>query len=83
MAVDEIIEQLETLPPEELRRIKSAVEARLSGPTMTEEEFERRLVAEGRLTLPDRSILLPAPEDEPPLDIEGEPLSEQLIRERR
>ena len=83
MAVEEIIEQLEKLPQEELRRLKSAIDARLSGPAMTEEEFERRLVAEGRLTPPDRSISLPAPEEEPPFEIEGEPLSEQLIRERR
>lgn len=52
---------------------------------MTRDEFNRRLLAEGRLvSLPDPALDIDDddPEDQP-IVIEGEPLSETIIRERR
>ena len=52
---------------------------------MTRNEFNRRLLAEGRLaSLPNPALDLDDddPEDQP-ITIEGEPLSEAIIRERR
>ena len=82
MAADEIIEQLEAMPPEELRRIKSAVDARLAWPAMTEEELEIEMERQGLLTRPKPGPIYD-PVRDPPIVIEGEPLSEELLRERR
>jgi hypothetical protein len=52
---------------------------------LTREEFHRRLLAEGRLaSLPDPALDLDDDDpDDQPIVIEGEPLSETIIRERR
>jgi putative addiction module CopG family antidote len=51
---------------------------------MTEEEFDRQLMKSGLLAsvLP-RPAGSPAPREFQPVKIEGEPLSETIIRERR
>jgi hypothetical protein len=52
---------------------------------MTRDEFNRRLLAEGRLaSLPNPALDLDDDDpDDQPITIEGEPLSETIIRERR
>lgn len=51
---------------------------------LTEEELDRRLVEAGLLAgVPPRREGTPAPRDFQPIRIEGEPLSETVIRERR
>jgi putative addiction module CopG family antidote len=51
---------------------------------MTEEEFDRQLMESGLLaSIPPRQAGTPAPRDFQPVKIEGEPLSETIIRERR
>jgi hypothetical protein len=81
MAVDEIIAQVRTLPAEDLRRVRAAIDARLAAP-LTEDEVVTRMVAKGLLTLPKPGKTYD-PTREPPPEIEGEPLSETLLRERR
>ena len=50
---------------------------------LTEEEFQRHLVNLGLMSaLPDTGVDVDDPDDEP-IGIEGEPLSETVIRERR
>jgi putative addiction module CopG family antidote len=50
---------------------------------MTIEELHQKLLAEGRISrLPDTAADFDDP-DEQPVTIEGEPLSETIIRERR
>ncbi len=53
--------------------------------TLTRDEFHRRLFAEGRLpSLPDPALDIDDDDpDDQPIAIEGEPLSETIIRERR
>jgi hypothetical protein len=52
---------------------------------LTADEFNRRLLAEGRLaSLPDPALDLDDDDpDDQPIAIEGEPLSETILRERR
>src|SRR6516162_1017363 len=52
---------------------------------LTRNEFHRRLLAEGRLaSLPDPALDFNDDDpDDQPIAIEGEPLSETIIRERR
>ena len=52
---------------------------------MTRDEFNRRLLAEGRLaSLPDPALDIDDDDpDDQPIEIPGEPLSETIIRERR
>jgi hypothetical protein len=52
---------------------------------LTADEFNRRLLAEGRLaSLPDPTLDIDDDDpDDQPIAIEGEPLSETIIRERR
>ncbi len=52
---------------------------------LTRDEFNRRLLAEGRLaSLPNPALDLDDDDpDDQPITIEGEPLSETIIRERR
>ena len=82
MAVDEIIAQVRTLAPEDLRRVRAEIDARLTAPVLTEEEVVARMVAKGLITRPTGGPGYD-PRIEPPIEIEGEPLSETLLRERR
>jgi hypothetical protein len=52
---------------------------------MTADELNRRLLAEGRLaSLPDPALDIDDDDpDDQPIAIEGEPLSETILRERR
>ena len=50
---------------------------------MTEQEFLQHLLDTGLMThLPDKAADFDDPDDQP-IDIQGEPLSETIIRERR
>ena len=52
---------------------------------LTRDEFNRRLLAEGRLaSLPDPALDIDDDDpDDQPIAIKGEPLSETILRERR
>ena len=68
--------------------IKSAKLAKPAAPRkkpMTADELNRRLLAEGRLaSLPDPALDIDDDDpDDQPIAIEGEPLSETILRERR
>jgi hypothetical protein len=78
-----IIKQLDELSVEELRRLRVELHARLVGIPPTEEEFEEMMEAEGILTRPRRDQSKWHSEPFTPIAIEGEPLSETIIRERR
>jgi hypothetical protein len=64
---------------------KRAKPAAQKKPPLTADEFNRRLLAEGRLaSLPDPALDIDDDDpDDQPIAIEGEPLSETIIRERR
>lgn len=50
---------------------------------ISEDEIERILFAEGVISLPTLTDYTDEDEDFDPIEVEGEPLSEQIIRERR
>jgi Arc/MetJ-type ribon-helix-helix transcriptional regulator len=68
---------------EALRLLDQQGQSRSATPPLTEEEFQRHLVGLGLMSaLPDNGADVDDPDDEP-IGIEGEPLSETVIRERR
>jgi hypothetical protein len=81
--LDQILEQIATLGPEQLHQVQEAVQDRLAS---SEEErkrarFHRALLASGlvREIKPGPTGAVP----EQPVPVTGEPLSETIIRERR
>jgi hypothetical protein len=92
--LDKIKEEMKTLAPEELQQVRELVDSLLSEPAtkpQTEDEledaFERELAAEGFIA----PVEPPAATDEAvrefraykPITVEGQPLSEMIIEERR
>ena len=68
---------------EALRLLEEQGQPPSAVPAMTEDEFQRHLVDLGLMsTVPDTGADVDDPDDEP-IAIEGEPLSETVIRERR
>jgi putative addiction module CopG family antidote len=68
---------------EALRLLDQQGQSRSAALALTEEEFQRHLVNLGLMSaLPDTGVDVDDPDDEP-IGIEGEPLSETVIRERR
>jgi hypothetical protein len=87
--LDKIKEEMKGLAPEELQEVRELVDSLLSGPAtpqMTEDEFERRLAAKGIISLPEPSSRAAAAagfDDYKPITVEGQPLSETIIEDRR
>ena len=87
--LDKIKEEVKTLEPEELQEVRELVDSLLSeppGPKMTEEEFARYLAAKGVVSLPDASSREDAEsefDNYEPITVEGQPLSEMIIEDRR
>ena len=87
--LDKIIEEVRTLPPDELQQLRAAVESLLSqsDEAAAEDEFERELITEGILI--DRVALHLQPSDDArhrsfkPVPVTGKLVSEIVIEERR
>jgi hypothetical protein len=83
LTVDDLIEQIRQLSPEERGKVHAALVERPPLPP-EEEAFLRELAAEGIITRPKPAPLgHPLSEPFEPIVIEGEPLSETIIMERR
>ena len=84
-AVISIVNKIKKLSPDEQQELLTALESLFSPtPHLTEEEFHRRLAAEGRISIPlpkDRSRA--AHHSFKPATVKGKPLSETIIEERR
>jgi hypothetical protein len=87
--LDKVKEEVKTLAPEELQEVRELVDSLLSEPArpqMTEEEFARYLAAKGVVSLPEPSSREAAEagfDDYVPITVEGRPLSEMIIEDRR
>jgi hypothetical protein len=87
--LDKIKEEMKGLAPEELQEVRELVDSLLSEPAkppMTEDEFERHLAAKGIISLPEPSSRAAAAakfDDYKPITVEGQPLSEMIIEDRR
>ena len=91
--LDKIKEEMRTLAPEELQQVRELVDSLLSepaGPRMSgdelEDAFERELAAKGIISLPDPARRKEAEtefDNYKPITVEGKPLSEMIIEDRR
>lgn len=88
ITIEQIEREVKMLSSEDLRKVRELVDSLLENgeakPAMTEEEFEKHLAEEGFITeykppIKDFSRY----ENYKPVKVEGEPLSETIIRERR
>ena len=77
--LQQLIEQIKTLTPEEQRELRRTIDAlTVEDP---EDELDRRLLESGLVSqLPSRTTPRSHPE---PVRIEGKPLSQTIIEERR
>lgn len=82
---DELARPAKTLARPAARKAKPAKPAPAKKKPITRDQFHRQLLAEGRLaSLPDPALDIDDDDpDDQPIAIEGEPLSEAIIRERR
>lgn len=87
--LDKIKEEMLSLPPEELQEVRELADSLLSEPPkpqMTEDEFARYLAAKGVVSLPETASRAAAEaefDDYEPVTVEGQPLSEMVIEDRR
>ncbi|MDX2045077.1 MAG: hypothetical protein SF097_27955 [Acidobacteriota bacterium] len=94
MSLQEIVSEIGRLPFLEKRQLIEILNKSLDRqpvlpePTrpaepISEDEVERILRAKGIISFADPSNYTDEDEDFEPIEVEGEPLSEQIIRERR
>ena len=87
--LEEIKEGMNHLAPQELREMRELADSLLSEPhkpRMTEEEFAHYLAAKGVVSLPEPASREAAEakfDDYEPVTVEGQPLSEMIIEDRR
>jgi len=83
MTPQEIINEIQKLPLEQKKEVINSISEDFQ-PTITEDEFEQMLFAKGIISnIPNLDEYTDEDEDFEPIDVEGEPLSEMIIRERR
>ena len=82
--LDYVIGQLDALKSEELQQLEAAVQERLRPATEEEKKaaFHQAMLAAGLFTriAPPRD---PGKAERPRIEVQGEPVSETIIRERR
>jgi hypothetical protein len=88
--IGKLIEELQSLNTEELRRLRRALDERLSPPSTSpasgppEEEYKRRPVAAGVLSEIRPPVADPGPyRGRATVPVPGKPVSETIIEERR
>lgn len=87
--LERVLSEIRTLTAEELRQVRTALEERMRadepGLRMTEDEFEQNLLAKGIISeVPARRRDYTAHRDFQPVRIlDGKPISETIIEERR
>lgn len=90
MSTQELLAEIRKLPLEEQQRLLADLSSDMTEQTLpprepiSEDEVERILLAKGIISsIPDLSAYTDDDEDFEPIEVEGEPLSETIIRERR
>lgn len=84
--VEKVFSEVQSLSNEELRELRERIDKILARPQMTEDEFDRHLLAKGIITrippkLSDEEIAK-IREFKPIEILDGKPVSETLIEER-
>jgi len=83
---DRLIEEVKTLTPDEQRSLRDKVDELLvkDAPPMTEEEFEQHLLKKGIISrIPPRVRDASFYANRKLIEVEGKPVSETIIEERR
>jgi uncharacterized protein len=83
---DRVLEQVKTLSADEQRQLRALLDMLLAPPGAppTEDEFERVLVAAGLLSIPKpQDLSVEQYRQYKPVTVQGKPVSETLIKERR
>lgn len=82
--VERLYQEAMALPPDDLRRlIEMLSQAEPAKPEMTEEEFQTRLMSEGIISELPTPLAEREEEEFRPIQVQGKPLSETIIEERR
>lgn len=84
--LDRVIEEVKGLTPEEQQQLRKVLDSLLttSSPQVTEEEFEQRLLEKGIISrIPPRIRDASFYAHRKPVEVEGKPVSEIIIEERR
>lgn len=83
MTPQEIIKEIRKLPPTQQKEVRDSFENGERKTPVTEEEFFQVMLAEGVISeIPPREFD-GEEEDFEPIVVDGEPLSEMIIRDRR
>ena len=87
VSLEKVIEEIKSLQPEEQIKVRELLDVILSAKKHqpTREEYEQYLLAKGVIShIPARTGKRSEElKDFKPIEVEGEPLSEMIIRERR
>lgn len=85
--LEKVIEEVKLLAPEEQVKVREVIDSLLplKNNLPTREEYEQHLLAKGIINrVPPRTGKRPKQlKDFKPIKVEGEPISEMIIRERR
>ena len=83
--LDQVIEEVKALRPEEQRKLRELLDDLLApAPQVSEEEFERHLLAKGIISeIPPPITDLTPFQNRKLMAVKGTPLSETVIEERR
>jgi hypothetical protein len=84
--VERVLDQIRSLTVEEQLQVRAALNSTDTKPPMTEDEFEQHLLAAGVITEippPPTEADIEAFRNYKPITVEGRPVSETLIEERR
>jgi hypothetical protein len=79
--VEKLYQEAKALPPDDLRRLIELLSQ--TEPAMTEEEFQMHLLSEGIISELPKPMEEREEKDFRPIQVEGQPLSETIIEERR
>jgi hypothetical protein len=87
---DKLVEKMRALDPAEQLRLRDFLDALLSippgspiGEALSEDQFEEQLVQQGIISVPPQRTDFSSVEKWQPVEIQGKPLSETIIEERR
>ena len=84
--LDQVFKQVKSLSLDEQKQLREMLNTLLveTEPQMTEEEFERKLLEKGIISrIPPRIRDEAFYQNRQPVDVEGKPVSEIIIEERR
>ncbi len=85
--LEKLIEEVKSLTPEEQAKVREVIDGILPSKNNppSREEYEKYLLAKGVIShIPKRTGKLSEElKDFKPIEVEGEPISEMIIRERR